>query len=164
MAYVYRGTVHDVTPVRDPSTPGPKPAPFDPSMCGSRKGYKQHRRHGQDACGPCKAANAERSSESRRTGPGPWNPDLCGTYPGHAQHYRHGTDPCQPCRDAKNAYSRAYAKNPDGSKRLPRAPFDASACGTYKGYARHVRRSLEVCAPCRRAYNAQNRAYKGRAA
>lgn len=44
--------------------PGPKPkplAPFDPALCGSMKGYRQHRRHGTEQCQPCKDANTAKS-------------------------------------------------------------------------------------------------------
>jgi hypothetical protein len=44
--------------------PGPKPkplAPFDPALCGSMKGYRQHRRNGMEQCQPCKDANTLKS-------------------------------------------------------------------------------------------------------
>ena len=60
MSYVYRGD--------EPFTPNAPHAPrsgrprrdtvFDPSKCGSRAGYAQHRRHDQDPCLPCRVANA----------------------------------------------------------------------------------------------------------
>lgn len=64
MGYVYKGTQPEPAPLRDASTPGPKPA-FDPAKCGTRKGYRQHLRHGQDACAPCTAANTASSSAYR---------------------------------------------------------------------------------------------------
>ncbi len=90
----------------------------------------------------------------------PWNPELCGTYPGYAQHQRHGIEACRDCRAANNEYNRAITRNPDGTLKLARTPFDASACGTYKGAMRHRRRGLPICRACRDAYNAANRAYK----
>jgi hypothetical protein len=31
---------------------------FDPSKCGTRKGYRQHQNHGVEQCSDCKAAHA----------------------------------------------------------------------------------------------------------
>lgn len=38
---------------------------FNPDHCGTPKGYRQHRRHDQDACQPCKDAAAKASAEQR---------------------------------------------------------------------------------------------------
>ena len=49
--------------------PGPKPkplAPFDPSLCGSMNGYRQHRRHGMVQCQPCKDANTAKANAYNR--------------------------------------------------------------------------------------------------
>ena len=96
------------------------------------------------------------------TGLRPWNPDLCGTYPGYAQHKRHDIEICDDCREANNTYNRAIMRNEDGTLKLVRAPFDPSACGTYKGHRRHSRRGLEPCGPCRAAVNDYNNAYKAK--
>lgn len=56
--YVYRGTIRDVSePMR--KKPGRAPAPYDPTLCGSRPGYKQHERMNTEKCPPCLDANAE---------------------------------------------------------------------------------------------------------
>lgn len=36
--------------------------------CGTRTGYQWHRKRGEDACGPCKQANADADNRLRRTG------------------------------------------------------------------------------------------------
>lgn len=36
--------------------------------CGTRNGYRWHRSRGEEACGPCKAANADADNRLRRTG------------------------------------------------------------------------------------------------
>jgi len=49
--------------------PGPKPkplAPFDPSLCGSMRGYRQHRRHGIETCRACKDANTAKANAYNR--------------------------------------------------------------------------------------------------
>lgn len=38
------------------------------AQCGTRSGYLRHRSRGEEACGPCKAANARGESQYRRTG------------------------------------------------------------------------------------------------
>lgn len=66
--YVYKG--------KEPFAPQAPHAPrsgrprtkavFDPSKCGTRAGYVQHRRHGQEPCLPCRVANAAYSSAHAR--------------------------------------------------------------------------------------------------
>lgn len=50
----------------------PPTQPFWPSTttanCGSRAGYKRHRREGEEACGPCKKAHAAYSRDYRTDG------------------------------------------------------------------------------------------------
>lgn len=41
-------------------------APFDPNLCGTPRGYRQHRRRGQAACQPCKDVMAKLSLEQRQ--------------------------------------------------------------------------------------------------
>ena len=53
MAYVFRGK-----PDPKPRN-APRPLVFDPSKCGTRKGYKQHQNHGVPQCDECKAAHNE---------------------------------------------------------------------------------------------------------
>ncbi|MFM9777060.1 WhiB family transcriptional regulator [Streptomyces scabiei] len=38
------------------------------ARCGSRAGYLRHRKHGEDACQPCKQANTDADNRLRRTG------------------------------------------------------------------------------------------------
>jgi len=51
MAYAYRGPEKHVPPV--------KRLTFDPTKCGTRKGYRQHQNHGIHMCTACRAANTE---------------------------------------------------------------------------------------------------------
>lgn len=38
----------------------------EPVTCGTRRGYRQHKSLGEEACGPCRAANAANASDHRR--------------------------------------------------------------------------------------------------
>jgi len=62
LAYKYRGNVHDVKPVTE-HTPerrdGRLRGPFDPSLCGTRRGYRQHQNHGVEICDACRKANTD---------------------------------------------------------------------------------------------------------
>ncbi|MFP5367479.1 MAG: hypothetical protein ACLGIS_11625 [Actinomycetes bacterium] len=53
MAYVFKGE-----PEPAPRNK-PKPLIFDPSKCGTRKGYKQHQNHGVPTCTACRSAHNE---------------------------------------------------------------------------------------------------------
>jgi hypothetical protein len=135
MAYVYRGTLRDIgperraeiakrlreAPVRTQSIPGPKPRYrlFDPSHCGTFRGYKQHEKTGTEKCQPCKDANAaySRDYEARRKtgqvqtiGRG-FRADKCGTYAGYCRHRRHNVPACGPCADASRAHTAQYRAN-----------------------------------------------------
>lgn len=63
MAYKYRGNVHDAPTINaiparcEPKRRGVKPKPFDPAMCGTRKGYKQHLRRDVPICDACQVAS-----------------------------------------------------------------------------------------------------------
>lgn len=54
MVYTYRGN----QPESPGNKPGPVPTPFDPYLCGTPKGYKQHVKFREDKCQPCKDAYA----------------------------------------------------------------------------------------------------------
>lgn len=69
--YIYKGTNLDVSaPMR--KKPGRNPAPHDPTLCGTRLGYKQHERMDTPKCQPCLAANTEyrRALRASRKGGG----------------------------------------------------------------------------------------------
>jgi hypothetical protein len=38
------------------------------AVCGTRRGYLRHRKHGEDACRPCLQANSDADNRLRRTG------------------------------------------------------------------------------------------------
>lgn len=77
MAYIYR---RDENIQREPTAPyvfrEETPAPkqeirryqrnYRPELCGSPKGYHQHRRYNEPPCGRCKAAQAVMSAANRR--------------------------------------------------------------------------------------------------
>ncbi|MEU0199168.1 MULTISPECIES: WhiB family transcriptional regulator [unclassified Streptomyces] len=44
------------------------PGKREPARCGTRSGYLRHRKHKEEACAPCKAANARGEQQYRRTG------------------------------------------------------------------------------------------------
>lgn len=97
--YKYRGTNFDV-----PKEGKPKlTAAFDPSACGTTRGYKQHRRHYQEACAACKRAYADEMAERRRKQAKPaavFNPDKCGTVAGYSQHRHYKVPLDERCRKA----------------------------------------------------------------
>lgn len=70
--YIYRGDQPE--PPRKAHAPrSGRPrtqAMFDPSKCGTRAGYGQHRRHGQEPCPPCRVANAAYSRAHAKKGGG----------------------------------------------------------------------------------------------
>lgn len=71
--------------------------------CGTTVGYRAHLRRGEQACGPCCAANAavsrQRYSVARHSVP-------CGTRAGAERHRRAGEDPCPTCLAAEREYNR----------------------------------------------------------
>lgn len=159
MAYVYKGTQHDAAPEpRTASTPGPKPKGFNPGNCGTYKGYKQHYRYGIDMCEPCRVAaceyrNSQYVPKVRELKP-------CGTHAAYRRHIVEGTEVCAACQEANNAYNRELYKTRTLAQAVVAAPFDDSACGTYKGYRRHVRRGMDACIPCLIANNTYMTEYR----
>jgi hypothetical protein len=159
MAYVYKGTQHDATPEpRAASTPGPKPKGYNPDNCGTYKGYKQHYRYGVDVCEPCRVA--AREYRNSRYVPKVRELKPCGTHAAYRRHLVEGTEVCDPCNEANNAYHREPYKAQVVAGDVVRAPFDDSACGTYKGYRRHTRRGMDACIPCIIAANAYMAEYR----
>ena len=124
MGYVYRGKIRDVEPTTPPApavTAVPivrKHRKFDPTICGTPAGYKQHRRLDEDACDPCKAALAAYSREYRvrvltgvtvvKKG---FSPERCGSYAGYARHKRHDVPVCTLCEVAHADYMDEYRAN-----------------------------------------------------
>lgn len=71
MSYVFKGPKDAPTKLTEGprpahwAKPGPKPkplAPFNPDLCGTMHGYRQHRRHGLEQCQPCKDANTAKNT------------------------------------------------------------------------------------------------------
>lgn len=59
------------TPAAQETTePAPKPKRKrrEPAQCGTRAGYRQHRKRGEQACAPCRKANSAADARLRRTG------------------------------------------------------------------------------------------------
>jgi hypothetical protein len=157
MAYQYRGTQHDVVPeARNASTPGPKPKGFNPDHCGTYRGYKQHYRHGTEVCDPCR--EARREYQRSRQVPRVLKP--CGTHAAYRRHKVEGTEVCGPCNEANNAYHREQYRARTAGNVVVVTPIDASACGTYRGYRRHVRRGGAACQPCTAANAAYQTEYR----
>lgn len=118
--YRYGGTIHDVAEMvpEVSSMVKPKLVRFikpPTTQCGTANGYKRHQKHGEVACGPCKAAMAEYSRNYRAkiragevTPKKPFSPDRCGTYAGFRHHAKHAVKPCEPCRMAHRRYQQEY--------------------------------------------------------
>lgn len=110
MAYVYRGTVHDL------DTPVITEAPvFDPALCGSTRGHKQHRKFNESPCRPCMDAyNTYYRDLNKRRKKGPifrgFRDDACGTYAGYKRHYKHKVPYCGPCETAGREYRQDCAE------------------------------------------------------
>lgn len=45
-----------------------QPPKREPARCGTRPGYQQHRKNGEDACDACRQANTDADNRLRRTG------------------------------------------------------------------------------------------------
>lgn len=119
--YRWRGTAIDVAP-EDPATPRLKPVKVygDSALtrCGTANGYKRHGKRGEQACTPCKAAQAQ--------------------------------------------YSREYRARVRVGEVILRKPFSAERCGTYAGFRRHTKHSVPLCAPCRKAHQEYQSAYRAK--
>jgi len=50
----------------EPNKPAPKER--EPVKCGTRGGYRLHRKNGEDACDACRQANTDADNRLRRTG------------------------------------------------------------------------------------------------
>ncbi len=94
---------------------------------------------------------------------GVFDPSKCGTYAGYRQHQKYGLMPaCRPCKDAQAAYSRDYIERRGGRTAPAIREFQPGACGTYAGYARHLRSEVPPCADCHRAWLEYRRAWRSR--
>jgi hypothetical protein len=67
-------------------------------QCGTRQGYKRHRRNGEDPCDACQAAVERRSSAKQ--GVKKREPAKCGTRSGYLRHRKNGEAACDRCRQA----------------------------------------------------------------
>jgi hypothetical protein len=68
---VYAQALADVVALRPYGTYRAKPEPLPPTddpRCGTRTGYKRHRRLGERSCKPCSAANSGADRRLRETG------------------------------------------------------------------------------------------------
>lgn len=113
------------------------------SKCGTRPGYQLHRQRGEQACQPCKDANAAADRRLHNTGTTKQAAGVtarCGTAEGYQAHRRWSEAACQPCLDAHRAAARTAADAPS----LP-------SCGTRTGYDTHVTRGEAPCRPCTEA-------------
>ena len=82
-----------------------------PPKCGTRGGYRRHKRQGEDPCEDCiQALHAYQESERRKKGQKPFRPAVCGTLGGYGRHARNGEEPCDDCKEAKSADSRERKK------------------------------------------------------
>lgn len=109
MAYVYRGTLRAVEPEPEEAVPV-----FDPTLCGTPQGHKQHRKFGTTPCRPCKDVDAayHRDYRARRKAglirKPEFNPDMCGTTTGYSRHKRHKVPTCDACLAARAVYKNEY--------------------------------------------------------
>lgn len=172
MAYVYRGTKHDVIEPLNPIPERPQRSKarartpvFYPAKCGTAAGAVQHRRFKTPACEPCAEARRDydrdwrdrRRAGFRRPAPG-FNPDKCGTTAGYKQHSKYGVELCDPCRKAKSDYvAAAKATKPKPPPKPRKRPKPPIPCGSYAAHRRHKRAGEPIDDACREAYNAHER-------
>lgn len=103
-----RPVPHDLTVTLDAMPLGPS------REHGSIAGHSQHRRHGETACEPCKAARRayDRGWQAAAAEGAPIQhrarPD-CGSEAAYKAHRRRGEVPCGSCREARNARRRELA-------------------------------------------------------
>lgn len=151
MGYGYRGN--------KPTPPTVAPE-FGPENCGTRAGYKQHKRHRTDICQPCQDANNDYMAEYNRRRREPRTLKPCGTHAAYNRHLKHGETPCAPCTEGHRDYLRRSRKDTWGATRLVTRPLNPENCGTYKGYKAHKRRGQDACPPCATARTEYCRAQK----
>lgn len=111
-----------VQPVAPPPVParaviGPPRGRVNAAQCGTPGGYRKHRRQAEDACRPCKDAEAaaQRDSAARqhpKSRPGPkLKPIVHGDMNGYRAHYRREELPvCDDCKQAYREHCRAKSE------------------------------------------------------
>jgi len=108
--YVWKGATEQPAP-KKPAAPR-----IRISACGTHAGYQAHLYYRQEACPPCKKAQAAYHREYRqRAKRGEITPrahlvDNCGTNAGYMRHVRRGVDACQPCRTAHSKYTSGHKR------------------------------------------------------
>lgn len=124
-----------------------------PAVCGTRGGYRKHRRNKEKACDPCRQANNDADRRLRNTGTTKPKPEpepeqaaeesrrpagiaRCGTTDGYKAHKQWQEQPCPSCQDAEREAIEA-----------PSHP----TCGTRSGYDIHTTRGEAPCRPCTEA-------------
>lgn len=109
MAYIYRGTIHDLhETIQDERSDE-----FNQSLCGTRKGYRQHQRLEIPICEDCRDANTAYQREymaARRSRPpvGSFDRSKCGTRAGYAAHTYYGVPHCGHCKAVNAKHSRNH--------------------------------------------------------
>ena len=93
---------------------------------------------------------------------GEFDPAKCGTYAGYRAHQKYKVPACRECKDAQAAYSRDYIERCGGRPRLAPREFQPGACGTYAGYARHLRSPVPPCPECHKAWLEYRREWHAR--
>lgn len=108
MSYVYRGKNRvDETPTPETQHQARDGRKHHLAPCGTLAAYKRHKRMGEEACDPCKDANAVAVAKFRggtTTGARRSKAAECGTYSGTIRHRRAGEQPCFACRLAESRY------------------------------------------------------------
>ena len=86
----------------------------------------------------------------------------CGTANGYKRHQKHGETACDPCKAGMAEYSRNYRAKIRNGEVTAKKPFSPERCGTYAGFRRHTKHSVPLCAPCRKAHQEYQRAYRAK--
>lgn len=143
------------------------------AQCGTRSGYSRHYDRNEEACRPCKDAQAEYGREQRRKRgikPLSLNEREHGTPRGFRQHIGRKEEPCQPCRDAINKQrreERAAKRIAKGLKPMTHE-YGERVHGNRTGAQQHRRAGEPLCEECkvgeRAEKNAQRAASRARRA
>lgn len=83
--------------------------PLGPGECGTARGYRWHRKAGEETCQACRdfIAADRRARYGKATGTHPGrNLQPCGTPAAYARHLQHAEEPCEAC-EAANSRAKA---------------------------------------------------------
>jgi len=91
-----------------------------------------------------------------------FDPSKCGRYVGYKQHRHFGQEACPPCKASLAKYSRDYRARVRSGQSVVMKTFSPDKCGSYAGYAAHLRHQAPHCQPCLVAHADYMHAYRAK--